>query len=103
MLAHNGDEYSRFKNTTLRDVPYEVYLKHKDKLPTSWQKRAEHYYSESQRVQKGVELWKNGDIEGFGKLVFESGYSSINNYETGSPELIKLFEILTKTTKKEQL
>ena len=97
LLAHNGDEYSRLKNTTLRDVPYEVYLKHKDKLPTSWQKRAEHYYSESQRVQKGVELWKNGDIEGFGKLVFESGYSSINNYETGSPELIKLFEILTKT------
>ena len=97
LLAYNGDEYSRLKNTTLRDVPYEVYLKHKDKLPTSWQKRAEHYYSESQRVQKGVELWKNGDIEGFGKLVFESGYSSINNYETGSPELIKLFEILTKT------
>ena len=97
LLAYNGDEYSRLKNTSLRNVPYEVYLKYKDKLPTPWQKRAEHYYSESQRVQKGVELWKNGDIEGFGKLVFESGYSSINNYETGSPELIKLFEILTKT------
>ena len=97
LLAYNGDEYSRLKNTSLRNVPYEVYLKYKDKLPTPWQKRAEHYYSESQRVQKGVELWKNGDIEGFGKLIFESGYSSINNYETGSPELIKLFEILTKT------
>ncbi len=97
LLAYNGDEYSNLKDTTLRAVPYEVYLKHKDKLPKSWQKRAEHYYSESQRVKDGVELWKNGDIEGFGKLVFDSGYSSINNYETGSPELIKLFEILTKT------
>lgn len=97
LLAYNGDEYSLIKNTTLRDVPYEVFLKHKDKLPKSWQKRAEHYYTEAQRVKDGVALWENGDIEGFGKLIFESGYSSINNYETGSPELIKLYEILTKT------
>ncbi len=97
LLAHNGEDYSLFTDTTLRDVPYSVYLKYKNKLPKSWQKRAEHFYTETQRVKKGVELWKNGDIEGFGKLVFESGYSSINNYETGSPELITLFEILTKT------
>ncbi len=97
VLAFNGDEYSLVKNTNLRDVPYETFLKYKDKLPSNWRKRAEHYYSESKRVQDGVKLWKDGDIENFGKLIFESGYSSINNYETGSPELISLFEILTKT------
>lgn len=97
LLAFNGDEYSLVSKTSLRDVPYEVYLKHKDKLPLKWQKRAEHYYSECNRVEKGVELWKNGDIKGFGKLIFESGFSSINNYETGSPELVELFTILTQT------
>ena len=97
LLAFNGDEYSLVSKTSLRDVPYEVYLKHKDKLPLKWQKRAEHYYSECNRVKKGVELWENGDIKGFGKLIFESGFSSINNYETGSPELIELFTILTQT------
>ena len=33
----------------------------------------------------------------FGKLIFESGNSSIVNWETGSPELKKLYEIMTKT------
>ena len=32
-----------------------------------------------------------------GKLSFESGHSSIFNYETGSPELKTLYEIMTKT------
>ena len=30
-------------------------------------------------------------------MVFESGRSSIYNYETGSPELIKLYEIMSET------
>ena len=32
-------------------------------------------------MQQGVELWKAGDLDGYGKLVFESGRSSIENYE----------------------
>jgi galactokinase/galacturonokinase len=48
-------------------------------------------------VQKGVELRRAGDIEGYGKLVFESGYSSVHNYECGCPELIKLYDIMTET------
>ena len=39
----------------------------------------------------------NGDIEEFGRLVNESGKSSIKNWETGSNELIKLYEILKET------
>ena len=48
-------------------------------------------------MEAGAEAWRNGDIEEFGKLSFESGYSSIHNWETGSPELIKLYEIMTHT------
>ena len=97
LMAFEGMDYGKFNETYLRDVPYEVYLKHKDKLPDNWRKRAEHYYSEIIRVEKGAEAWRNGDIELYGKLSFESGYSSIHNWETGSPELKALYEIMTKT------
>jgi len=90
-------EYGKFEETNLRDVPYEVYLQYKDRLPDNWRKRAEHWYTEVARVEKGAEAWRRGDIEAFGKLSFESGRSSIENWETGSPELKTLYEILTVT------
>ena len=97
LKAYAGMEYGKFEETNLRDVPREVYEQHKDKLPENWRKRAEHWFTEFDRVQKGAEAWRNGDIEEYGRLSFESGYSSIHNWETGSPELIKLYEIMTKT------
>ncbi|MCQ2462945.1 MAG: hypothetical protein MJ177_06020 [Clostridia bacterium] len=48
-------------------------------------------------MQKGALAWRNGDIDEFGRLCFESGKSSIYNWETGSPELKKLYEIMTET------
>ena len=97
LKAFSGMEYGKFEETNLRDVPYDIYLRYKDKLPENWAKRAEHWYTEFHRVEAGAEAWRNGDIEEFGKLSFESGYSSIHNWETGSPELIKLYEIMTHT------
>ena len=89
--------YGKFEETHLREVPRAVYEQYKDKLPVSWRKRAEHFYTELQRVEEGAEAWARGDLETFGKLCFESGYSSIHNWETGSAELIKLYEIMTET------
>ncbi len=97
LMAFEGMEYGKFNEAFLRDVPVEVFRKHKDKLPENWAKRAEHWYSEYERVLKGAEAWRNGDIEAFGKLSFESGKSSIYNYETGSPELKSLYDIMTET------
>jgi len=97
LKAYAGMEYGKFEETNMRDVPSEIFHKFKDRLPDNWRKRAEHWYSEYERVQKGAEAWRNGDIEAYGKLSFESGYSSIYNWETGSPELIKLYEIMTQT------
>ena len=97
LKAFSGMEYGKFEETNLRDVPYETYLAYKDKLPENWAKRAEHWYTEFKRVEVGAEAWRRGDIEEFGRLSFESGYSSIHNWETGSPELIKLYEIMTQT------
>ena len=97
LKAFSGMEYGKFEETNLRDVPYEVYLQYKDKLPENWAKRAEHWYTEFARVEAGAEAWRRGDIEEFGRLSFESGYSSVHNWETGSPELIRLYEIMTQT------
>lgn len=48
------------------------------------------------RVSRGLEYWKAGDLVSYGRLINESGMSSIVNYECGSPELIKLYDILSK-------
>ncbi len=97
LLAYSGLEYGSFSETRLRDVPYEVFLSYGDRLPDVWRRRAEHYYSEFQRARKGAQLWREGDIERYGELVFESGWSSIYSYECGSDELRKLYEIMRRT------
>ena len=97
LKAFSGMEYGKFEQTNLRDVPREVFEQYGHMLPENWRKRAVHWYGEYDRVEKGAEAWRNGDIETFGRLSFESGYSSIHNWETGSPELIKLYEIMTET------
>ena len=97
LKAFAGLPYGKFEETNLRDVPREVFEQYKNRLPDNWRKRAEHWYTEFDRVQQGAEAWRKGDIMEFGRLSFESGYSSIYNWETGSTELIKMYEIMTKT------
>ncbi len=97
LKAFAGMEYGKFEETHLREVPVEIFRQYKDRLPENWAKRAEHWYTEFERVQQGAEAWRNGDIEAFGRLSFESGRSSIYNYETGSDELKTLYEIMLHT------
>ena len=97
LKAYAGLPYGKFNETNLREVPREVFEQYKTRLPENWAKRAEHWYTEYERVEKGAEAWRRGDLEAFGKLSFESGYSSIHNWETGSPELKTLYEIMRTT------
>lgn len=97
LKAFAGLSYEKIADTRLRDVPEEVFLEYHDRLPDAWRRRAEHYYSENARVKAGVEAWKRGDLDAFGKLIFASGQSSIDLYEAGSPELKKLHEIALST------
>lgn len=48
-------------------------------------------------MEEGTTAWEDGDISRYGELVFESGWSSIHNYECGCDELIRLYEILRET------
>ena len=97
LKAFAGMEYGKFSETFLRDVPVDIFEQYKDRLPLNWRKRAEHWYSEFDRVQKGAEAWRRGDIGEYGKLSFASGWSSIYNWETGSDELKRLYDIMTHT------
>lgn len=97
LKAFAGMEYGKFEECNMREVPEDTYLELKDRLPQPWRMRAEHWYGEQRRVRLGVEAWRKGDIEEFGRLCSESGRSSIENWQAGSPELIALYEIIRST------
>lgn len=97
LKAFAGMEYGKFEDSRLRDVPREVFEQYKDRLPENWRKRATHFYTEFERVNLGAEAWRRGDIETLGKLSSQSGHSSIYDYETGSPELKTIYEIMLET------
>ena len=97
LLAFAGMEYGKYADTVLRDVPREVFDQYKDRLPQVWAKRAEHFYTEFERAEEGAAAFLQGDLERYGQLIFESGASSVNNYECGCPELIRLYEIMRET------
>lgn len=97
LAAYAGMDYGKFQETNMRDIPREVYEQYRDRLPETWRRRAEHWMTEYERVEQGTEAWRRGDIETYGRLSFESGHSSIYNWETGSPELKTLYEIMTHT------
>ena len=97
LQAFSGYDYGKFNQANARDVAFSVYQAYKDKLPETWAKRCEHWYTEFQRVEAGAEAWRRGDIEEYGRLSFESGWSSIHNWESGAPEQIRLYEIMRET------
>ncbi len=97
LMAYAGMEYGKFPEANLRAVPREVYEHYKERLPETWRRRAEHWYTEFDRVERGAEAWRQGDLDTYGRLSFESGQSSISNWETGSPELKTLYEIMRHT------
>jgi len=97
LREQEGLPLCRLEDTKLRDIDYEVYLKYREKLAGRFRKRADHFFGEIIRVNEGAKAWSNGDLAQMGRLMLESGESSINNYCCGSPELITIFNILKST------
>ena len=81
----------------LGNITHNEYRAHRDELSENSAKRAEHFFSESERVASGIDAWRAGDLARFGNLMSESGKSSIVNYESGSEPLIDLYDILVET------
>ncbi len=97
LQAFAGMDYGKFAEAMARNVPWEVYQAHKHRLPEPWMRRCEHWYTEFRRVEAGAEAWRRGDIDEYGRLSFESGWSSIHNWESGAPEQVRLYEIMRET------
>ncbi len=97
LMAQAGLEYDKLSNTRLRQVPKDVYIKYRDQLPEVFCKRTDHFFSEIRRARDGAKAWREGDLVKYGKLMFESGLSSIKLYECGCPELISLYWIMRET------
>ncbi len=97
LQAFSGYDYGKFSQANARDISWSVYQAYKDRLPAPWARRCEHWYTEFRRVEAGAEAWRRGDIEEYGRLSFESGWSSIHNWESGAPEQIRLYEIMRET------
>jgi galactokinase len=81
----------------LSDVPRELFEDRKSSLPENLRRRAEHFYTEVERVHLGARAWEDSDLERFGQLMNQSCASSINNYQSGSEILIELHELVSST------
>ncbi len=82
------------ERSVLSDVRPETFEGSAADLPQVQRRRARHYFGEQRRVAGGVEAWRRGDLDRFGALMRASGASSIHNYESGTPELVTLYEAL---------
>ncbi len=78
----------------LRDVPEAVFREHAADLPDALRRRAQHFFGEQRRVERGADLWQEGRLEEFGRLMTASGHSSVENYECGNRYLRTAFEVL---------
>lgn len=97
LLAYSGANLANYPNPCLSDVSEKTYLEYRDRLSEVLRKRADHFFGECKRVEQGAIAWENGDLSEFGRLIFESGKSSVELWETGSDELKALYEIMTET------
>jgi galactokinase len=77
---------------TLRDVALDELRDEWDALDPSVRLRARHVLTENDRVCRGAEALKAGDVTAFGRLMSESHASSRDDFQNSSPALDALIE-----------
>jgi len=78
----------------LGDLPEAVLAAQLESLPPVLRRRARHFHEERARVREGAACWREGDLTGFGRRMTDSCRSSVENFETGSRELVDLHQAL---------
>lgn len=81
------------KARALRDVTTAQLEAARGDLPGLVYKRAAHVVGENERVLEGAAFLAQGNVEGFGGLMFASHESSRVNFENSTPELDALVQI----------
>jgi galactokinase len=81
----------------LGDVAEADFEAYGERLPAHLYRRARHFFSEKDRVAKGVEAWEQGAMGTFGQLMNASCKSSIEDYECGSLPIHDLQQIVSQT------
>jgi galactokinase len=76
----------------LRDVSWEELEANKDKIDPEAAQRATHVVGEITRVEKGVKLLADGELEAFGQFLFDSHETSRTAFENSCPELDTVVE-----------
>jgi len=79
----------------LSDVSEEIFNLYGHKLAPDIGRRANHFFSEVQRVRKGVIAWRQGSIDEFGQLMLASCRSSMEQYECGIQPIFNLQKIVS--------
>lgn len=71
----------------LRDVSLDEYQMFAKRLDPSVARRAAHVIEENARVLEARRLLRSGDVQAFGRLMYQSHHSSQINFENSCPEL----------------
>ena len=71
----------------LRDVTEEILLEQWDDLPGLLARRGRHVVTENNRVLESIKLLDEGDMFGFGELMYDSHDSLRHDYEVSSKHL----------------
>jgi galactokinase len=81
----------------LSDVDPSDFQKFRGELDKNLMKRSQHYFTESSRVVTGVDIWSQGSLREFGRLMNESCRSSMEQYECGIQPVHDLQQIVSST------
>lgn len=95
-VAHFQSMISDHPVTALRDVSVEEWDRFKAGLREEDQQRSQHVVEEIRRVDLGRKALMDGDIEGLGRLMFQSHASSRDLFGNSCKELDLLVEIASE-------
>jgi len=77
---------------SLRDITISELETYREKLPEEVYRRCYYILNENMRLLNGCELLRNNDLDGFGKLMYQSHEGLSKWYEVSCPELDFLAE-----------
>jgi galactokinase len=92
VVEHFQTREGKDKVRTLRDITLDDLRDEWDAIDPAARLRARHVLTENDRVRRGAEALKAGDIAAFGRLMTASHASSRDDFQNSSPALDALIE-----------